>query len=81
MVKPEKQFANFGVALLKEAVVEFVRSSSDLSTTEVDNELQLDKAIGTKSKLAADGLLKLLEKEGRLRSHKKGGKRLWQIVE
>ena len=63
MVKPEKQFANFGVALLKEAVVEFVRSSSDLSTTEVDNELQLDKAIGTKSKLAADGLLKLLEKK------------------
>ena len=49
MVKPEKQFANFGVALLKEAVVEFVRSSSDLSTTEVDNELQLDKAIGTKA--------------------------------
>lgn len=81
MMKPEKQFANFGVALLKDAVVEFVRNNPGLSTTEIDKGLQLDKIMGTSKKLVAHGLLKLLEKnESRLRSDKKGKERLWWVA-
>ncbi len=73
--------AEFGIVMLKAAIIETVRQNPGISTTNVDKNLCIDSLMGGHQKWVAHATLEMLEGEKEVTSEKVGKERQWRISE